>query len=659
MTTNAFSTMQQLELIAPDGARLRVSDSGPSLRPAVLLCLPVGIEPFALRALIEAVSIHCRVLVSQSRWVHDDGVPELEAHHSVSLAAHAADVVQIVSDLQLGEVHLIGYCSGALIALAAAHQLGSKVRSLTFCNGAYVLREDGSAYEADVLELAQRYAPRPGLARVIYPAVRASIRERVGTEGRADEDRSPLLTQFRDEATFIKYIKAIRGIFLGEELARIGRLNIPVLAVSGACDGMTPSSQFEEVRHLLSNAVHHVIDGEDHYMPCRPQSQALGLIRGFLQQHAAADAVEARRSKVASSGGKDGVIVLTQRALAQLVNEVGIDTLMDDTIARLQVALLRYDEASVDMRVRDGFHYDRPTVGLVEWMPILSKNRDVVIKLVGYHPTNPQRRLATVQASILRIETSSGRLNALVEGSFATALRTGAASAIATRLCAHPGHHVVGLVGCGAQSVTQLHALSRVMRIDEVLYYDTDPVALATFEPRVEFIGLRCRAVALADLEAASDVLCTATSVGVGMGPVITGRTLKPHVHINAVGADLPGKTELPQSLLKRAWVMPDFPTQARLEGECQQLDPAEMGPALHQVVKDPTRVAAHRASTTVFDSTGFALEDEAVLDVLLDHARARGIGLRLDLNASEIDPRDPYALQGVDRHVAPVNVVA
>lgn len=650
--STSAAVAQPIELIAPDGARLRVSDRGPRHRPAVVLCLPIGVEAFALQALVDALSLDFRVLVSQSRWVQDDSVAELEAHHSVSLAAHAADVVQIVNDLVPHEVHLIGYCSGALIALAAANQLGPRVRSLTCCNGAYVLREHGSDYETAVLDLAQRYAPRPGLARVIYPTVKASIQAQVGTEGRADENRAPLLTQFRDETTFIKYIKAIRGIFIGNELAQLGPLDLPVLALSGACDGMTPASQFDEVGHLLVNAEHHVLDGEDHYMPCRPQSEALGLIRSFLQRHAAA------------AGGlppqrlsQDGVLVLNQQALAQLINEVGVDTLMDDTIARLEVALLRYDEALVDLRVRDGFHYDHPTVGLVEWMPILRKDHDVVIKLVGYHPTNPQRRLATVQASILRLETATGRLNAMVEGSFATALRTGAASAIATRLCADPASRIVGLVGCGAQSVTQLHALSRVMQIDEVLYWDIDRAALATFEQRVEFMGLRCRAAALPDLEAASDVLCTATSVGVGMGPVILGRHLRPHVHINAVGADLPGKTELPLALLKRALVMVDFPAQARLEGECQQLDPAEMGPALHQVVKDPTLVAAHRAATTVFDSTGFALQDEAVAAVLIDHARARGIGLRLDLNASELDPRDPYALTGVDRQAAPLNL--
>jgi ornithine cyclodeaminase/alanine dehydrogenase-like protein (mu-crystallin family) len=291
-------------------------------------------------------------------------------------------------------------------------------------------------------------------------------------------------------------------------------------------------------------------------------------------------------------------------------------------------------------------------------MPILRRGQSVVIKLVGYHPANPRRRLATVQASILRIETASGRLNAMVEGSFATALRTGAASAIATRLCSAPDSRVVGLVGCGAQAVTQLHALSRVMSIDDVLFYDTDPVAMASLAQRVAFLGLRCRGANLREIERGSDVLCTATSVEVGAGPVIGGCELQPHVHVNAVGADLPGKIELPLALLKNSFVVADFPAQARLEGECQQLDPSDMGPALHEVVKDPALAARHRLRRTVFDSTGFALEDEAVAEVLIDHARARGIGLRLDLNASEIDPRDPYALSRVSLHAESIDVV-
>jgi pimeloyl-ACP methyl ester carboxylesterase len=280
------SSSQLIELVAPDGARLHISDSGPRHRPAIVLCLPVGIESFALQALVDALSGDFRVLVSQSRWIQDDGVAELAAHHDVSLTAHAADVVQIVDDLGLREAHLMGYCSGCLVALAAAHQLGARARSLTCCNASYVLREEGGDYEAALLDLARRYAPRPGLARVIYPTVRASILEQVGTEGRADENRAPLMTQFRDEKTFIKYIQVVRSIFIGDELSRLGRLHLPVLSVSGACDTLARPSQFDEVRHLFANPEHHVLEGEDHYMPCRRQSEAMGLIRNFLHRQA-------------------------------------------------------------------------------------------------------------------------------------------------------------------------------------------------------------------------------------------------------------------------------------------------------------------------------------------------------------------------------------
>ena len=130
--------------------------------------------------------------------------------------------------------------------------------------------------------------------------------------------------------------------------------------------------------------------------------------------------------------------------------------------------------------------------------------------------------------------------------------------------CIHRGH------GHGAQAVTQLHAISRVFTLDRVLVYDTNPDAMHSFARRTAFLGLDVRPASLVDVETQSDIVCTATSVAVGAGPVISGHAMKPHVHINAVGSDLPGKTELPLSLLRRSLVCPDYPAQARVEGSTQ-----------------------------------------------------------------------------------------
>jgi L-lysine cyclodeaminase len=119
---------------------------------------------------------------------------------------------------------------------------------------------------------------------------------------------------------------------------------------------------------------------------------------------------------------------------------------------------------------------------------------------------------------------------------------------------------------------------------------------------------------------------------------------MKPSVHVNAVGSDLPGKTELPLALLQRSLVCPDLRVQAVVEGECQQLVDAEIGPELHEVVQQPERFADWRSRSTVFDSTGFALEDQVVTELLLGHAQRLGIGTRLSLEMLSGDALDPYS---------------
>jgi ornithine cyclodeaminase/alanine dehydrogenase-like protein (mu-crystallin family)/pimeloyl-ACP methyl ester carboxylesterase len=640
---NETSGMMQGELIllrAQDGAELRVHSFGRASTSTVLLCLPVGILPGPVQPLIDALSVQHRVLVSQSRWVYDDATPELVGTHAVHLDTHAADVEQITRDLQTGPVHLIGYCCGALIALAAAGRLGSAVRSLTLCNGAYALRPEASTYEQDILELASRYAWRPRLARVIFPVVSRKVVEAASGDTVDGASFAHHFTMFHDYACFLKYIQVIRGIFLESPLSALTPVSVPVLAVSGGRDHMTPSSQFDQIKQLCANATHVVLDEEDHYLPCRPGAPGIQRMVDFIRRHDPGPGPASR----ASRRDEGRAVVLSRADIARIFAAVGPHVLMDDAIRRLEEALRRYDPQHTEVKPRDGFRYREPHVGLVEWMTVHARQQDVVVKLVGYHPENPAHGLATVQATIARFSTQTGCIDALIEGSFATALRTGAASAIATRHCAAPGANVVGLVGCGAQAVTQLHALSRVMRIERVLVHDIQPSVRGSFVRRVAFLGLPIIETSLDQLERESDVICTATSVDVGHGPVISGRHLKSHVHLNAVGSDLPGKIELPRALLRASMVIPDFPEQALLEGECQQLSLAEIGPALNEVVQDPEPAARRRTTPTVFDSTGHPLEDRVALEVLLHHGAALGVGQRLDLTTAGLDPRDPYA---------------
>ena len=118
---------------------------------------------------------------------------------------------------------------------------------------------------------------------------------------------------------------------------------------------------------------------------------------------------------------------------------------------------------------------------------------------------------------------------------------------------------------------------------------------------------------------------------------------MRAHVHVNAVGSDFPGKTELPRALLERSLVCPDARGQAVLEGECQVLQSADIGPELPELVGRAQHYSRFRECATVFDSTGWALEDHVVTDLLLRHGERLGLGTPMQLEARLSDPRDPY----------------
>lgn len=342
-------------------------------------------------------------------------------------------------------------------------------------------------------------------------------------------------------------------------------------------------------------------------------------------------------------------LVLRREDLAALLARVGPDAVMDRVVAALEVALQRLDLTRVQLTPRRGFEYGQPEFGLTEWMPICDSGTGTTIKIVGYHPGNPANRgLPSVLSLVGAFDIRTGRARVVADATFLTAVRTGAASALASRVLADPRSRTLVLIGCGAQAVTQVHALTRVLPIQNVLAYDVDPTSAASLPARLGFLSLAVEVLQreeLANACAQADMLVTCTSCGVGQGPVVPAFQPQPHLHINAVGSDFPGKTELPPALLAAAQVFPDYLEQALAEGECQQLELARIGPDLATLVREPTRFAEHRSQVSVFDSTGWALEDHVALQVLLDYARHLGLGVELELSGNGNDPKDPYDL--------------
>lgn len=339
--------------------------------------------------------------------------------------------------------------------------------------------------------------------------------------------------------------------------------------------------------------------------------------------------------------------VLGTDAMAKIVADVGLDALLDEIIAGMRVMFDGHDPAQLATFDRTGFHYETPGLGLIEWMPAMDLGRLVSVKTVGYHPANPlERGEPSVLASTALYDTVSGRLLALCDATLLTALRTGAASALATDILSPPESSTLAVVGCGAQAVTQIHAISRVRPLERVLAYDVNPEVAASLAGRTPVNGLPIEPVSrddLARIVGEVDILCTATTVEIGDLPVIPDGPHRPWLHINAVGADFPGKREIPTAMLERAFVVPDVTEQCLLEGECQALGRDGIGPDLAALVTGSAGFVGRRSSLTVFDSTGWALEDLVAAEIVIAHAERIDAGLAIEIMPTPSDPYDPY----------------
>lgn len=349
------------------------------------------------------------------------------------------------------------------------------------------------------------------------------------------------------------------------------------------------------------------------------------------------------------SANKTKTLVLSSFDIQEILRHFGVDWTMTTLIERLRTAINNYNPQKLSIPVRSGFQYEKPEPGLMEWMPLYNQDDQggkVLIKVVGYHPSNPGKfNLPTIVSTISEYDTNSGHLCALIDGVLATAIRTGAASAVASKLMAKPTSSVLGLIGCGTQAITQLHAISLCFKIERVLFYDVDPNASSSFEKRCSALNLNTGFISttIEEIVKNSDILCTATSIEIGAGPLFSNIETKPHLHINAVGSDFPGKVEIPLELLQKCFVCPDFIGQAIVEGECQQLEQKDIGAGLVEVVQNSNKYAYLQSERTVFDSTGWALEDKVVMDLFLDCASELGLGQELEIEHRPGDTKNPY----------------
>ncbi len=337
--------------------------------------------------------------------------------------------------------------------------------------------------------------------------------------------------------------------------------------------------------------------------------------------------------------------IISVETLTELISRHGFETYLTDLITALRRDFGRWEEFT--MMPRPAMHVPG---GVLELMPICDQTY-YTYKYVNCHPKNPETGLQTIVATgqLSRIDTGYPLM--FSEMTLLTALRTAATSALATSLMARTNAQVLAIIGTGAQSEFQVRAACLVRSITEVRYFDTDPKAMDKFARHFAGSPLkltRCHNAETAVAGADIVTVCTACKAHVD---VIKDAWIKPGMHINGLGGDTVGKTELELSILERSRVVVEYFDQSLIEGEIQRLSPAEakgmVAAELHQLVTGAIAGRTSDDEITLFDSVGIALEDYSALWLTCELAERYGLGEELDLTPTITDPKNLISMLG------------
>lgn len=254
------------------------------------------------------------------------------------------------------------------------------------------------------------------------------------------------------------------------------------------------------------------------------------------------------------------------------------------------------------------------------------------VKWVNAHPQNPNRfGLPSVMGMYILSDPASAEALAVLDATYLTALRTGAAAGVASKYLARKDAKTVGFVGSGVQARTMLAAIRAAVGDLEVLASDSNEAAASGF---AEEAGGRSVTVEEA---CAADIVCTATPV---RKPIVRNEWIRPGTHINAMGADAHGKQELDTAILKRSLVVVDDVPQASGSGEVNvplsegAIALSDLHASLGEIVAGTATGRSSEDQITVFDSTGLAVQDVALARLAFDRAGDQDIGMELDFRA-------------------------
>lgn len=325
--------------------------------------------------------------------------------------------------------------------------------------------------------------------------------------------------------------------------------------------------------------------------------------------------------------------------LSQLVARKGLTTCLEEMAEYIRQDYLRWHDFEKCARLAN-----HSPDGVIELMPASDANL-YAFKYVNGHPKNTQRGMLTVMAFGALGDVDTGAPLLLSEMTLTTAIRTAATSALVARYLARDNSRSMALIGNGSQSEFQAIAFHALVGIEEIRLYDLDPQATAKLAANLRaFPAIKVvLASSVADAVRGADIVTTVTA-DKAYATILTADMIEPGMHLNAVGGDCPGKTELHRDIVDAARVIVEYEPQSRIEGEIQQMPADSPITEFWQVVNGQVLGRENDTQVTLFDSVGFAIEDYSALRYVLDVAKALDIGHEIDLVPALENPKDLFA---------------
>lgn len=324
--------------------------------------------------------------------------------------------------------------------------------------------------------------------------------------------------------------------------------------------------------------------------------------------------------------------------LSRMVGKVGLGEFIAGIADTMRDDFRRWE--SFDKSARVANHSD---VGVIELMPVSDPDR-YAFKYVNGHPSNPDKGVSTVMAFGALANTDTGYPVLLSELTLTTAFRTAAATALASEALARPNSKILAMIGCGAQSEFQAIAFHTLLGIEELRIFDIDVAAMHKLQRHLrQFTELRVVPAESPQLAVRGADIVTTCTADKTWATILTPDMVEAGMHINGIGGDCPGKTELHGDVLRAGKIFVEYEPQTRVEGDIQQLPETHPVHDLWRVIAGEAAGRDNDEQITIFDSVGFALEDFSALTYVHNLALELKEGIEIELVPTLDDPKDLF----------------